>query len=119
MKKFIFIFTTALALLCNIGVKSQIMDSEEWARERTVNAVNWISEHFKDFDREKKTVINFVCLKEWTLNINRNEKGIFFSNNIDANVQYQRKIAGIGFGKADAGGNGKNSGLALRPFREF
>jgi hypothetical protein len=54
MKKIIFISATALMLLCNIGVKSQeiIYDMEEWTQKRISEAVDWVYDNFKDFDRE-------------------------------------------------------------------
>jgi hypothetical protein len=57
MKKYIFVLTL-LMLLYNTGVKSQICrantiyDIEEWTQKQTSEAVVWLYDNFKDFDRE-------------------------------------------------------------------
>ncbi|MDR1583279.1 MAG: hypothetical protein LBS55_08495 [Prevotellaceae bacterium] len=58
MEKHIFIFAIAFMLLCNTGVKSQICradtiyDMEEWTQKQISEAVDWVYDNFKDFDRE-------------------------------------------------------------------
>jgi hypothetical protein len=52
MKRLIFVFATALMLLCNINVKAQIIFTEEWAQESLLETVEWLHERLKDFDRE-------------------------------------------------------------------
>ncbi|MDR1120463.1 MAG: hypothetical protein LBM08_06055 [Dysgonamonadaceae bacterium] len=52
MKKFIFILTILLMLLCSTGITAQIQDVEEWTRKELVKIVNWLYDNFEDFDRE-------------------------------------------------------------------
>jgi hypothetical protein len=52
MKKLVFIFAVALALLCNISVKSQSEDLVKRTQEEMVKTVDWLYERFKDFDME-------------------------------------------------------------------